>query len=280
MRNISRRAAISPNDPAVAAAMDADYLRYKLRTAPGNNTDLVNSSGKVYTTALTITNGASGDWTTRPGWWTPGAGSGASNRYNLIHDAVDATVAATMQSFYTPNADGQHVYVFDMIQTRDAPSTEYVHSVSPNHANGGYGIRLATNGFIQVMAGVTAALRSQYDITAYHGTRVSICAVLDWKTLFTSLYVNGAVVDSGDAIGAVPTISMSGGAGGVCLGGLTSNTTPTLILNSPTTGTQSGVSLRDFTVIKTTTDRASDMATLAAEAWKHPGQLANILKGW
>ena len=286
MRNAIKQApALKPRETTIKPLITADYLWLKMHEDPGTDTDLVNSSGKVFTANQTITGAVAGDWSSVATRFTPGAGSGGSTRNVRWHDDADPVAAAVAQAFFTPSATGSHIFIWDHVQTRDAPSAEFLFAASPNYVtSGGYAIRLMTTGLVQAAfrapGSGTLDAKAQYDLGTMPVSRTSIMVVFDWANGQSYIYTNGVQRHNSAIAAPYPTPDVANVASGGI--NLFSNTgaSGSQHINNPTTGTQSGTSVSDMLIIKNTTDRASDFATLAMQHYQYERELPAVLKGW
>lgn len=277
--------ALKPRETTIKPFITADYLWFKMHEAPTTPTDLVNSSGKVFTAAQTITGAVAGDWSSVATRLTPGAGSGGSTRNVRWHNDSDPVAAATAQAFFTPSPTGSHVFLWDHVQTRDAPSAEFLFAASPNFVtSGGYAIRLMATGLVQLAlrapGGGSLDAKAQYDLGTMPVSRTSIMAVFDWANGQSYIYTNGVQRHNAAIAAPYPTPDVANvTSGGI---NLFSNTGAggSQHINNPTTGTQSGTSVSDMLIIKNTTNRAADFATLAMQHYQYERELPRILKDW
>lgn len=285
MRNAPNKVILTPRTADIASSVAADWLWFKLHADPGTYTDLVNSSGKVFTAAQTITNATATDWSAVATRFTPGAGSGGSTRYVRWHDDVSAANAAIAKAFFAPHAAGSHVFLWDHIQTRDPAGAEFLFGASPNlQATGGYAIRLSVTGQIQcayrALGSVLLETKAQFDLGTMPVARTSVMAVFDWANMQTYIYTNGVQRHSAVLTGTLPTLDTANATSGGIVLFANAGSGATQHLNGPSDATHSGTSVSDMLVVRNTVDRAADFAALALQHYQYPREVPSVLRGW
>lgn len=255
---------------AMVPSLD-DWLLFKLHEAPANDTDIVNSSGKVLDDPLTLENGASGDWVAG-GWLQPGGGSGSAATY-----ARDLT--ETMRAFFdmTTMSGGLLIAFWAHVTDRTPGANEFwwSHSLSGSTA-GGYGFRLLTNSTLEFVfraegSGTDAQRGTKVLTDTQQGADVSYVYYLDAANGTISGYWNGEEQSLGSATIPTPLPKCATtAADGLCLFGR-SAVSPSLLMNGNAAGSNTKIS--DLMFARLTAAQGAQVAKFAAQHAQHRGDL-------